>query len=133
MENKEESMKYCKYCGQKILKDAILCIHCGRQVENLKDESSKIIINNSNESTNINSNTNTNKNGFDYFSYGKYKDKKTALILCLLGLIWIFGLHKFYEGKPLKGIIYLCTLGFCGIAQILAFIALLSKPNKYQV
>lgn len=30
--------KFCKYCGSKIDFDAVICIHCGKQVELLKRE-----------------------------------------------------------------------------------------------
>ena len=53
----EERTKFCKYCGGKIHEDAVLCSHCGRQVEELKKaEQPSIVINNSNQ--NVNSNTN---------------------------------------------------------------------------
>lgn len=31
-----EKMKYCKYCGERIPEDAVICYKCGRQVEELK-------------------------------------------------------------------------------------------------
>ena len=38
MEIIETKTKYCKYCGEKIPEDAIICTHCGRQVEQIKNE-----------------------------------------------------------------------------------------------
>lgn len=42
VENKEEEFegktKYCKHCGKKIPEDAIVCVKCGRQVEELKKQ-----------------------------------------------------------------------------------------------
>lgn len=32
----EVRTKFCKYCGGKIHEDAVLCLHCGRQVEEVK-------------------------------------------------------------------------------------------------
>lgn len=41
------------------------------------------------------------------------KDYRLSLILsCFLG--WV-GLHQFYAGKPLKGVLMLCSLGGLGI------------------
>ena len=43
----EEKTKFCKYCGEKIEEDAILCTKCGRQVEDInKNNNQNIIINN---------------------------------------------------------------------------------------
>ncbi|MBS6601504.1 MAG: zinc ribbon domain-containing protein [Clostridium sp.] len=40
--------KFCKFCGEKIPMDAVICTHCGRQVEELKSSKpDNIVINNS--------------------------------------------------------------------------------------
>lgn len=57
------------------------------------------------------------------------KNKWTAFLLCLF--LGLFGAHKFYEGRILLGIVYLCTLGFGGIGVIIDLIILLFKPNPY--
>lgn len=57
------------------------------------------------------------------------KNKWTALALCLL--LGMFGTHKFYEGKILFGILYLCTLGFMGVGVMIDAVILLLKPNPY--
>ena len=42
------TQKYCKHCGQLIDKECVICVHCGKQVEELKSNSDKnIYINNS--------------------------------------------------------------------------------------
>ncbi len=44
------------------------------------------------------------------------KNKTTTLILCVaLGYL---GIHRFYVGKNKSGILYLCTMGLCGIGWI---------------
>lgn len=61
MEETQIKMKFCKFCGQKIPEDAVMCTHCGRQVEKLEYEQiqqPQIIINNANTNTNTNANIN---------------------------------------------------------------------------
>lgn len=57
------------------------------------------------------------------------KSKWTAFMLCLF--LGIFGAHKFYEGRVLFGILYICTLGLCGVGVIIDLLILLFKPNPY--
>lgn len=123
MEGTIEKTKFCKFCGEKILEDAIICTHCGRQVEELKGaQNPQVVINN----TNTNTNTNVNK-GYGYV--GRPKNKWVALLLCIFTICG----HKFYEGKIGMGIIYLFTCGLFGIGWIIDIIALLAKPNPYYV
>lgn len=61
MENSTQTaaeMKFCKHCGGKIPKDAVLCTLCGRQVEEMSGGNSQpqVIINNSNTNANANLN-----------------------------------------------------------------------------
>ncbi len=118
--------KFCKYCGQSILMDAVMCTHCGRMVEELPKQQAaqpNIVITN----TNTNSNVNTISAG----ALKKEKNKWISLLLCLfLGYI---GAHKFYEGKIGMGILYLFTVGLFGIGLVIDFIVLLFKPNPYYV
>lgn len=127
MEETEVKTKYCKYCGEKIPEDAVMCTHCGRQVEQLKSEQPQVVINNSNANTNMNTNINRN-----YGTYrGGEKNKWVALLLCIF--LGYLGAHKFYEGKILLGIVYLCTFGLFGIGWVIDCISLLFKPNPYYV
>ena len=122
MEEQEIKTKFCKHCGAKIPEDAVLCTACGRQVEEIKQNAAQpnIVINNEN----INTNTNTVVAGM-----GRAKNKWVAFLLCFfLGGI---GAHKFYEGKIILGILYIITLGFCGIGVLIDLISLLCKPNPY--
>lgn len=113
----EEKTKFCKFCAEKIPEDAVMCTHCGRQVEELKNSQQQVVINN------VNNNTNNGHNGS--------KNKWVALLLCVF--LGIFGAHKFYEGKILLGILYLVTVGFFGIGVIIDFFSLLFKPNPYHI
>lgn len=112
--------KFCKFCGEKVPADAVICTKCGRQIEELKQDRQNIVINNTNTNTNI------NRNGM-----GREKNKWIALVLCFfLGFI---GVHKFYEGKAGMGILYIFTCGLFGIGVFIDFIILLFKPNPYYV
>ncbi len=121
------STKFCKHCGQKIAEAAVICPHCGCQVEQVKVESAQpnIVINNSNNNSNVNTNINGGMYGL------KPKNKWVAFLLCLfLGYI---GAHKFYEGRIGMGILYLLTGGILGIGWLIDCIILLFKPNPYFV
>lgn len=101
--------------------DAVLCPKCGKQLEELKTETSnsnpQVVINNSNTI-----------NG----AYGRKQcDKWIALLLCIF--LGVFGGHKFYEGKAGMGVLYLFTGGLFGIGLIVDFITILCRPNPYYV
>lgn len=125
MEQTEVKTKFCKHCGQKIAEDAVMCINCGRQVEELKSSQSQVVINNTNTNTNTNVNNNITR------GYSREKNKWVALALCVF--LGFLGAHKFYEGKILLGIVYLCTGGLFAIGVIIDFFSLLFKPNPYCV
>ena len=54
-----------------------------------------------------------------------------SFLLCLcLGPV---GIHKFYEGKVLMGLLYLFTGGLFGVGWVVDCILLFFKPNPYYV
>ena len=57
------------------------------------------------------------------------KNKWVSFFLCLF--FGYLGIHKFYEGRVLLGIVYLCTLGFCYLGVIIDLVILFFKPNPY--
>ena len=120
----QQNIKFCKHCGKQISAAAVICPHCGCQVEELKHtEQPNIVINN----TNTNKNTNINSPVVAL----RPKNKWVAFLLCLfLGML---GAHKFYEGKIGMGIVYLFTGGLFGIGWLIDCIALLCKPNPYYI
>lgn len=124
-----QETKFCKECGQKIAKKAVICPHCGCQVENIGAEAQatpQIVINNSNQNQNQNQNVNA-----PAAPTGRQKNKWTAVLLCFF--LGVVGAHKFYENKVGMGILYILTGGLCGIGVIVDFIILLTKPNPYYV
>ncbi len=122
----QERTKFCKHCGQTIDADCIVCPKCGKQVEDLKNNDTPIIINNSASSS-------ASASASAFIStpaiHGKAKNKWIALLLCIFTLCG----HKFYEGKIGMGILYLFTAGLFGIGWIVDIISIALKPNPYYV
>jgi len=110
-----KSKKYCKHCGKIIDIEAIICVYCGKQVEVLTviNQPQPIIQNNSSGRRQ------------------KEKNKWVVLILCIL-FGW-FGIHRFYEGKIITGIIWLFTFGLFGIGWFIDFLIIVFKQNPYYV
>lgn len=120
----QENTKFCKHCGAKIPSAAVICTHCGCQVEDVqKNEQPSIVINNANNNTN----TNVNAAMFGV----RAKNKWVAFFLCLF--LGYLGVHKFYEGRVGMGIVYLLTCGLFGFGWFIDCIVLLCKPNPYYV
>lgn len=118
--------KFCKYCGQKIPFDAVVCTHCGRQVELLQQTApapAPAPVINSVNYVSPAPNYNT-KNPC-------LKNKWVAFFLCFF--FGPIGVHKFYEGKIGLGLLYLFTGGLFGIGWIIDCIKLFFKPNPYTV
>ena len=123
-----ENTKFCKHCGAKIPAAAIVCTHCGCQVEEMKHtEQPNIVINNTNANTNTNNNNNINAAMLGI----RVKNKWVSFFLCLF--LGYFGAHKFYEGKIGMGLLYLFTFGLFSIGWFIDCIVLLFKPNPYYV
>lgn len=121
----EGKTKFCKFCGKKIAFDAVVCTHCGRQVELLQQAAAPAptpVVN----TVNYVSPT-PSYNGMTPC----LKNKWVAFFLCLFG--GYLGLHKFYERKIGLGILYLCTGGLFGLGWIIDLIKLLFKPNPYSI
>ena len=119
-----QETKFCKECGQKIAKKAVICPHCGCQVEETQQASPQIVINNSNQ------NTNSNVNAGVPFG-AKLKRKWVAFFLCLF--LGFFGAHKFYEERIGMGLLYLFTGGLFGFGWFFNLLSLLGKPDPYYV
>lgn len=57
------------------------------------------------------------------------KNKWVSFFLCLF--LGYLGIHKFYEGRILLGILYIFTCGLFGIGIIIDLVILFFKPNPY--
>lgn len=120
------NQKFCKHCGATIDKECVVCPQCGKQVEGLNYNNDKNIVINNNNTAAATTTTIVQPIG-----YGRPKNKWTAFLLCLF--LGFLGIHKFYEGKILFGILYIVTLGFCGVGVLIDLILILLKPNPYFV
>lgn len=114
--------KYCKFCGKKIPEQAVICSHCGGQVENMEQQSQPTPA--------VENSTGTNEVRYSVYTRST-RNKWVALFLCFF--FGIFGVHKFYEGKIGWGLLYLFTFGLGGIGWLVDIILLLCKPNWYDV
>lgn len=57
------------------------------------------------------------------------KNKWISFFLCLF--LGFLGIHKFYEGKIIFGLLYMFTAGIFGIGVVVDLILILLKPNPY--
>lgn len=120
--------KFCKHCGKIIDKDVVICLYCGKQVEELQSSASNTPNNIVNNVENSSSNNNINSG---FYGMRKPKNKWISFLLCLfLGLL---GAHKFYEGKIIFGIVYIFTFGLFGFGILVDLILIILKPNPYFV
>lgn len=53
-----------------------------------------------------------------------------SLAWILLTFLGLFGVHRFYMGKWLTGLLYLCTLGLCGIGYLYDYWTLNSQVDE---
>jgi len=59
------------------------------------------------------------------------KSKFTAYFLWFGGFIFLCGLHRLYIGKTGTGLLWLFTLGLCGIGQLIDIFTLGSQVDLY--
>lgn len=113
-------MEKCTQCGAPIENGK--CTYCGaeyrNEVNNLYVDNTNIFIHHDNNFPNKN----------NYYSNSNSHDKKIALILCIL--FGYLGVHYFYVGKVTMGIIYLLTVGLCGIGWIVDIFRIMSGSFK---
>lgn len=62
----------------------------------------------------------------------KYKEGATSYTVSwiLLAFLGLFGIHRFYMGKWITGIVYLLTLGLLGVGLLYDFFTLNGQVNE---
>jgi TM2 domain-containing membrane protein YozV len=50
---------------------------------------------------------------------GERRSLAVSYLLWCLGLVGVCGLQRFYNGRPLSGMVWLFSLGLCGFGQLL--------------
>lgn len=73
---------------------------------------------------------------FYTFLRTKRKEKKDLMILTIIGFFGVAGIQRFVVGETGMGILYLVTIGFCGIGTIIDLVnvdKMLSRFNQKQV
>lgn len=62
---------------------------------------------------------------------GKRKERQTLLLLTLVGFFGVAGIQRFLVGDTVLGILFLVTLGFCGIGTIIDLININNITSNY--
>ena len=75
--------------------------------------------------------TEQEKQQFMMFYQGKRKDQQTMLIFTLVGFFGVAGIQRFVIGETVMGIVYLLTIGFCGIGTIIDIINIRSMTTEF--
>lgn len=75
--------------------------------------------------------TETQQQHFITLYQGKRKDQQTLMIMTLVGFLGIAGIQRFVIGEPGMGILYLLTLGFCGIGTIIDLVNIRSLAMTF--
>ena len=70
------------------------------------------------------------KQQFFMIYQNKRKDQQTMLLLTAIGFLGVAGIQRFIIGDIGLGIVYLLTLGFCGIGTIIDMINILLTINR---
>lgn len=72
---------------------------------------------------------------FIVFYRGRRKDPQTMLLLAAIGFLGVAGVHRFAINQVGMGILFLLTVGFCGIGTIIDMVnanALAADFNQQQ-
>ncbi|MBS1668048.1 MAG: TM2 domain-containing protein [Bacteroidetes bacterium] len=73
----------------------------------------------------------TQQQQFLMFYQGKRKDQQTLMLLTLIGFFGVAGIQRFVTNEIALGIIYLLTLGFCGVGTIIDLVNIKSIATQF--
>lgn len=97
---KTENEKYCTECGSLINIKAEICPKCGV------------------------------RQAYPQSTVAKENEKEWLIVLLLCAFLGTLGVHRFYTGHTLIGILQLVTLGGCGIWWIIDIIIIATGSYK---
>ena len=101
---------YCQNCGAWNDDNAVVCVKCGCATRPVQQQPQPQP---------------------QYQQYQSDKSDKNWLVTLLLCIfLGELGVHSFYAGKPVAGIIQLLTLGACGIWTFVDFIMIIVGSYK---
>lgn len=92
-------MPFCPSCGAEVGANAAVCVKCGVALPSAAGAVAPA---------------------------GGVSDKDWIVAVLLCFFLGVFGVHRFYTGHILLGVIQLITLGGCGIWTLIDFILLLT-------
>jgi hypothetical protein len=116
---------YCRNCGNEVSEKAVMCVACGTP-----PKAGDKYCHNCKADTGPNA-TICMKCGVSLKSEplpGEGKDWLTTLLLCFF--LGVFGIHRFYTGHTVIGVVQLLTLGGCGIWALVDFIIIIVGSFK---
>lgn len=112
---------FCRNCGKKIDVQAVICVNCGVSSKNGKN-----FCQNCGEKTNPNAEV-CIKCGVRLIKNG---DKSFFITLLLCILLGGLGIHRFYTGHIVIGVIQMLTFGGCYIWTLIDLIMIVTDSYK---
>jgi len=73
----------------------------------------------------------TQQQQFLMFYQGKRKDQQTLMLLTLIGFFGVAGIQRLVTNEIALGIIYLLTVGFCGVGTIIDLVNIKSIATQF--
>jgi predicted amidophosphoribosyltransferase len=117
---------YCRNCGKYEADQAVFCIHCGAAPQKRKN-----FCQNCSASTNEAQEICVRCGVRLASGTADRKDWLTALLLCIF--LGYLGIHRFYTGHTVIGVVQLLTGGACGVWTLIDLIMIATgsfKDNK---
>ncbi len=138
----KNAMGTCTYCGKFFCADCLVDVkgrsYCREHVSVAFDEVEKQQVNSQPIVINNNSNATSSaaaaasaaavSGGHGNGRVVSPKSKMLTLILAIFG--GFFGIHQFYAGNIMSGLLYMFTCGLCGVMWIIDIIKILSGTFK---